>query len=294
MSRSAPMSIEVGHMYLDRMDSKKIEIEAEAAARWIGRVVRPERVESSSVVVLLDNYNRFSNPLEWELEEAQQAVVDGFLQKGVRLDYVVAEKSLAATVHNMFQFLVPAPRCGDGSTQGSSLPPLWQKETGWLSNGDPCRPDAIQNGGGLLVGDMKDEPIKSLSATPARHRRSISLDVQLWTDSDSGRLWACPALAAWWQLIRMGALQHMEDATASVPSMTWSRPDAPPLHALRTLTLLKTEYIEVEHAVWNILRQIALPDNWVRALRESGEQPPSRAHLDRMTYIFAPDQRILD
>lgn len=278
-------------MYLDRMNEDTIELEANRARRLIDRHLGKKRAESASMVVLIDNYNRFSNPLvAWDPPEAAQlAVVAAFEQQGIILDHIVWEGSLADTVHHMLDLLVPEPRRGDGSRLGSTEEPLWQPEMGWLSNGDAGRPRESEFRGGVLMGidDAEDDPFRSSAPS---HRHSIALDVQLWSEEDGVREWACPALAAWWQLVRLGGLQHVEEEGPQVPADTWSREESPPLHALETITFLDSDYIQVEHAVRNILRQVALPSYWSDSLRNSVDQTLPRAHLERMTYVFSSDR----
>src|SRR3546814_14147440 len=38
---------------------------------------------------------------------------------------------------------------------------------------------------------------------------SVFMDVELWSETDKGRLWSCPFLAAVWQLARLGLLRHL-------------------------------------------------------------------------------------
>lgn len=289
MPKKGPLSIEVGHMYLDRMSEEIIDAEAARAKRLIEAHVGEDRVGRASKVVLIDNYNRYSNPLvEWEqAEDAQQAVVAAFEDHGILLDHVVWEGSLADTVHHMLDLLVPEPRRGDGSRQGSSDEPLWQPDAGWLSNGDEARPQEAEFTGGLLMGSDDSAEMPQDASVP-RHRHSIALDVELWSEEDGIRRWACPVLAAWWQLVRLGALNHVDSRSSDTPRDTWSRPGGSSLSAFRTITFLESNYIEVEHAVWNILRQVALPDEWANSLRDSREETLPRAHLERMSYVFSP------
>lgn len=274
-------------MYLDRMDGQTIEADAARAKSLIDTYVGTRRAKSASVVVLIDDYNRFTRPrASWDTPEAvQREVVETFERHGVMLDHVVWEGSLADTVERMFDLLVPEPRRGDGSRQGSTEEPLWQPETGWLSNGDAGRPRESEFGGGVLMATDEAAVLSFRSSAPS-YRRSIALDVQLWSDDDGDRVWACPVLAAWWQLVRLGALQHVSGEGPQMPANTWSRPGGKPLHAIGTITFLTSDYIQVEHAVWNILRQVSLPTDWANSLRDSREQPLPRAHLERMAYVF--------
>lgn len=290
MARDYRTSIEVGHMYLDRMDNSTILHEASQAARQLAELAGSGRAEWASLIVLIDDYNRYSDPwVGWHPQDAQQAVVEAFAQKGLALDHVVLESSLAESVEQMLVFLVPEPRRGDGSLAGSHEPPLWLEEGGWLSNGDAPRPplDYQKPARGVLIDSTTYEPPRPVLGEP-RHRHRIALDVQLWSEDADARIWACPALAAWWQLVRLGALDYLEGRLGVVPDRTWSRPEARPLSAKETITFLPLQYIEIEHAAWNILRQIVLPDGWAKTLRLAGGDLPIRAHLDRISYMFTP------
>jgi hypothetical protein len=74
-------------------------------------------------------------------------------------------------------------------------------------------------------------------------------------------------VAAWWQLNRLGV-------GAFMPQGTWISPTAKPFVGHRTLTLLDVDYLEVEHAVRNILRHVPPQRGW------------DVVAIDRMDYIF--------
>lgn len=236
------LSIEVGHLYLHRMTEEAIRAAAVQAVQW----VRPLLTEGLqyTVSVMLDDYTKPTRAAaKWTIPDAQQAVVRIFEDAGLPIDYVVLEGSCAKTVSHLKALLATAPSA------------LYEGAAGWLSNGDPARYQ--------LTGKRR-----------SRFAHAIALDVQLWDQQDDAVRWACPTVAAWWQLIRLGALRYF--GVAPLPEMTWQRPGALPLEAARTLSLLEVEYLEVEHAVLNILRHVQqigiLGDNLT----------------DRVSYIFAP------
>lgn len=290
MSRERVVSVEIGHMYLDRMNEEAIDARAVAGQQQLLQSVAGRRSELPSLVVLIDDYNRYDDPWKpWTVHEAQQAVVDGFLRRGVTIDHVALESSLAESVDIMFDFLVPEPRRGEGSFGGSAEAPLWDSEGGWLSNGDPPRSLLSHEEGktGALIDPLVFEVARPVFEEP-RHRHRIALDVQLWSSQEGERLWACPALAAWWQLVRLGALDYVHGSAGTAPPGTWSRPEGPPFVAKETITYLPLQYLETEHAAWNILRQVVLPDTLAQSLRLSGGPLPVRGHLDRISYVFSP------
>jgi hypothetical protein len=291
MAALADISIEFAHLYLPHVDEERAAASASLAARWLLPLIAAyeESGAKVSTVVMVDDY--FS-PEEVEVEVEEKAVMlkEACVSAGLRVDHVAYESACAESVERMRSRLRQEPRKGDGS----SKPPTAEIGSGWLSNGDPPRgrqsePEAVgrlflQPGSGGAV----EAPVRA--AIPARGHHSIHLDVQLWKDgrgSDS-RLWACPTLAAWWQLIRLGMLRDEQTGAPVAPPRTQSSPDAPPLAARRTITLLDNRFLEVEHAVRAIHERLSLPEAWRRYLREGERSPGPYEHLDRIAYLFVP------
>ncbi|WP_024936728.1 hypothetical protein [Actinomadura welshii] len=118
-----------------------------------------------------------------------------------------------------------------------------------------------------------------LAVRESSYRHSISTQVELWNDTQL----ACALLASVWQLVRLGAVDAglgepalWEDLTLSrrwrnVPAVIRMSPEAPPLVADRTISVLPSKLLMVEHAVMTILGHIA---------------PEQR---DRIDYIFTQE-----
>lgn len=286
MSRYADLSVEVGHLYLDTMTEESIRRSAREAQLWIPALLKQKEWNGRciSICVLIDNYHPFQRGKDAYTEvSAPEAIVKIFGEGGVVVDHVVWEKACADDVAVLKDLIEAEPRQGAGSRVGEIQQTIYDKTRGWLSNGIVSRDHVVGDSSGLL---QHRAPTPRADSDP-RYTHAISLDVEMWSHKDDHVEWSCPMLAAWWQLVRLGALHQLNGHPE--PAGTWSRKDAEPLHAKRTLTLLSTKYLEVEHAVWNILRQVALPDSWLGGLQEGAETLGLRAHLDRIAYQFVPE-----
>jgi hypothetical protein len=288
MAAMADLSIEFAHLYLANLDEAHAEAAARVAKHWLTPMIAAyeEAGLTVSTVVMMDDY--FA-PEGTDIEEKAVILQDACLEAGVRVDHIAYEAACAESVEQMQVRLLQEPRAGDGS----SSPPPADIGTDWISNGDPPRGKQPEPGavGRLFRQAGSESQLEDQGAAqkPARGHHSIHLDVQLWNRERGAdaRLWACPTLSAWWQLIRLGMLRDESDRPVA-PPRTRSRSDAPPLPARRTITLLDSRFIEVEHAVRAILERLSLPEAWRRYLRQ-GEAPPSpHEHLERIAYIFVP------
>lgn len=239
------LSIEVCHLYVHRMTEEKIRAAAVQAAQWVKPLLASAPQQTHTVSVFLDDYTRPRRAeSKWSLADAHETVVRIFDDVGFPVDYIVMEAACAQTVGHLKALLA-------GAGEAAEI------ERGWLNNGEPARHQI------------------ELVRKKARHAHPISLDVQLWSDDEDGVRWACPMVAAWWQLLRLGALKFFG---LPLPMNTWKRSGALELEASRTLTVLNVEYLEVEHAVQNILRHVS-----------SGVFGANLT--DRVSYIFVPEVR---
>jgi hypothetical protein len=147
---------------------------------------------------------------------------------------------------------------------------------------------------------------------------SIFLDVELWSDGETGRRWSCPMLAAVWQLLRLGVLRDqgrrigtpkpiadvepvehghtpagpgrsLPDKWADMPPIVQLNPDAAPFPAYRTLSVMSPEFIEVEHAV-RLICSAVMPDSGaaeaITAAAEREHLTLPDAVVDRIGYIL--------
>lgn len=130
------------------------------------------------------------------------------------------------------------------------------------------------------------------------------MDVELWSETDKGRLWSCPFLAAVWQLARLGLLRHLGEPVL-VPK-PWTGGDFPrdwdrlppllqlsdtrvPFSAYRTCTLMANRFVAVEDAVRLILDQVDVDSVALEqvAKRSAGEGVAvPEAVAQRATYVF--------
>lgn len=289
MTATADVSIEFAHLYLAHLDEKSAAASARTAKRWLGPVIAAYEGlgETVSTVVMIDDY--FA-PEETDVEEKVRILRSACEEAGLRVDHLAYEADCAETVDQMQMRLHPEPRRGDGS----SSPPPADVGSDWLANGDPPRgkhwePEAVGRLYRPSAGNAAQLMMPAKTDHSARGHHSIHLDVQLWKTGrrPGDRLWACPTLAAWWQLIRLGMLRDENDRPVA-PPRTQSALGAPPLPARRTLTLLDNRFLEVEHAVRAIHERLALPEGWRRYLREGESPPTEQEHLERIAYFFVP------
>jgi len=298
------LSIELGHLYREDFTAGlDLQQHFERVAPWVnaGRQAyaerpgrqhqkgRQTRTRVSTCFLVDDYFMRFSSPAELvpKLVSAAHAA-------GLEIDYLVRESGCADTGE------VALARCVEGrlvvdppAATNGSRPPV--TETGWLCNGQrsPVNPEPAMS------------PVRPW--TPpienSARRHSIFLDVQLWDENNGRRTWSCPFLAAVWQLLRLGMLRYDGAAVAvpqkwdggfpdgwdKIPVVTQLNPTAAPFSAYRTLSLLSTKFLPIEHAVRIILSQVAIDRDVLtqvttRSRSEGIELPPEL--VDRIEYVF--------
>jgi hypothetical protein len=183
--------------------------------------------------------------------------------------------------------------------------------SGWLCNGVPT-PQPPR------VAMSEPDAWRPPSQNSAREH-SIFLDVELWNDTERGRRWSCPMLAAVWQLVRLGVLRNQgkrigvpvpaeqvvpaerghdpsrpaggrfPEEWSAMPPILQLNPKAAPFPAYRTVSVLSGDFLEVEHAV-RVICSCVRPDPGAieaiakAAARERVELPPEL--VDRLSYIF--------
>lgn len=299
------LSIELGHLYREDFTAGlDLQRHFERVAPWVNagcqayaerpgrqhQKGRQARTRVSTCFLVDDYFMRFSSPAELvpKLVRAAHAA-------GLEIDYLARESGCADTGEVALarcvekRLVVDPPPATNGSR-----PPV--TEAGWLCNGqrspantpvpamDPIRPwtPPIQN---------------------SARRHSIFLDVELWDDSNDRRTWSCPFLAAVWQLLRLGMLRYDGAAVAvpqkwdggflddwdEIPVVTQLNPTAEPFSAYRTLSILSTKFLSIEHAVRTILSQVAIDRDVLdqvttRSQGEGIELPPEL--VDRIEYVF--------
>ncbi|MGH3718279.1 MAG: SCO2522 family protein [Pseudonocardiaceae bacterium] len=300
------LSIELGHLYQEDLTAGlDLRQHFERVAPWVkaGREAytdspqghqrrqgRGAQTRISTCFLVDDYFMRFSSPAELvpKLVSAARAA-------GLEIDYLVRESGCADAGD------VPLAGCVEGhlvvdppaSTNGFR-PPV--AESGWLCNGQRS---PANNAPALDPVRPWKPPVEN----SARHH-SIFLDVELWDGKNDRRTWACPFLAAVWQLLRLGMLRYEGAAVAEarkreeefpddwdkLPVVTQLNPTAAPFSAYRTLSILSTKFLPIEHAVRMILSQVAidrdvLGQTMTRSRGEGIELPPEL--VDRIEYVFA-------
>ena len=125
------------------------------------------------------------------------------------------------------------------------------------------------------------------------YEHSIFLDVQLYDEKDGTKRFACPTLAAWWQLIRLG-VDREPSGKLRLPNKTISTKNAQPLFARRTLSFLDPNFIQVEHAVRDILRQSVLPEKLTTIFSSGPKSSRPKDVGETIGYIFLPSNTFSD
>ncbi|KPI05515.1 hypothetical protein OK074_4434 [Actinobacteria bacterium OK074] len=300
----AQLSLELGHLYMEDFEEGPARLRAhftrikpwvdaaraDATARAGGR-----RPRISTCFLIDDYFSRFSTPAELVpqiLEEAERA--------GLVIDYLARESGCAVAdkiplAESVAGRLVESPPPGSYGAR----PPA--TSTGWLANGE--RTPAMRTPAAMNRATGWQPPRET-----AARRHSVFMDVELWDDDAEGRrTWSCPFLAAVWQLARLGLLRNEGDAVLrSRPAPmggfphTWDElaplvqlnAQAAAFSAYRTVSVLPSRFLPVEHAVRVILDQTdvdagALRQVAERSAREGALVPDSVA--DRIAYVFYPE-----
>ncbi|MGH3773717.1 MAG: SCO2522 family protein [Pseudonocardiaceae bacterium] len=303
------LSIELGHLYReDYTAGLDLRRYFERVAPWVkaGREAyadssqghqrqqgRGSRTRISTCFLVDDYFMRFSSPAELvpELVSAARAA-------GLEIDYLVRESGCADAED------VPLARCVEGrlvvdpppSTNGNR-PPV--AEVGWLCNGQRSPANNAENNAPAMAPVRPWQPPAENSA----RNHSIFLDVELWDGKNNQRTWSCSFLAAVWQLLRLGMLRYEGAAVATprkqedkfpddwdkLPAVTQLNATAAPFSAYRTLSILSTKFLPIEHAVRMILSQVAvdrdvLSQVMTRSRGEGIELPQDL--VDRIEYVF--------
>ena len=254
MTEYADLSLEIAHIYLHELDENKAEQSAKIAESWIKHILdlakKHQRVVSTTV--LIDNYFMEHS---LSLPDAAEMIVSAYEHHGIQIDHIVPESSCASGIEKMFDLIIEQPRRGAGSRGGEIGSPA--RVTGWLSNGDSMRltHNILDGDPFRSSGEMGEEQVYD-----PRYRHAVFLDVQLWSHESGRKIYSCAALAAWWQLMRLG-LDEAHDCEPILPDEIMSRRNSPPFFSHNTLSILSSQFIEIEHAVNVILNQVFIPQS---------------------------------
>ncbi len=262
----AEVSLELGcHFYPDEwacMDEKGYipREHMERGRAEYSRLCEKLGAEVVSTCIFLDGYNgklqKIISP-----SRAVELLQKCASEAGVPLHYVGSEGACAGDVAEavLNRIISPPPLGSSGTHEPTS-------QRGWISNG-LLGPDCSYEN------EAYDEYCSDIP-------HSISLAVQMFKDvpprkkQPGWRWWACPYLAAVWQLGRLGLLpedqispieQTIDEQTRwdDLPFVSRLDSEAPPFTAQSTLTILPKRYIQVVHAESLILDNIVLPSSVV-------------------------------
>ncbi|HEX5375529.1 MAG TPA: hypothetical protein VFW48_05155, partial [Solirubrobacterales bacterium] len=280
------VSIEVMHVYRTESAPAALARHAEREARWVEAIAASldRHQRSWSVCMLVDDTDPRSDG-----DELEGRLRDAWLATGLPLDHLVRETECAASIGRMVDRFTGEVDLGLAGALGTAvrLPPVdvLAERARWLANGEPGRPSTTR----LSAAELNEEPgearIVPVRVTGSR-AHGIPLDVELWSTAAHGeQVWSCPMLAAWWQLLRLGA-PHLDRVPLAKP-VAGGRPL--PLHGRSSLTLLPPSLLEVEHAVRTILERVVVPAFWLSPEVDGGPAPNAAGHLDRIGYVFTND-----
>jgi len=305
------LSIELGHLYMEDFAAgpKHLRQYFQQVAPWVvaarqacadslqsqraqhGQQGREARARVSTCFLVDDYFTRFSSPAE-----LAPGLVSAAREAGLEIDYLARESGCAHADGVELARLVEGRLVTDPPPDTNGSRPL-ATEVGWLCNGERSpASDATE---------AMDAVRQWLPpAQNAARRHSIFLDVELWDESNGRRVWSCAFLAAVWQLLRLGMLRHdgegvtvagqckgaFPDDWDEIPAVTQLNPAAKPFSAYRTLSILSTRFLPIEHAVRTILSQVAVDRNVLDQVmtRSRGENVLLPLELvDRIDYVFA-------
>ncbi|WP_354641939.1 SCO2522 family protein [Kitasatospora camelliae] len=292
------LSLELGHLYMDdfaagparlREQFERVKPWADAA-RAACTAPAGRRPRISTCFLIDDYFTRFSTPAEVVPELLAQAA-----ECGLVIDYLARESACAEAdgrhpARLVEGRLVQSPPPGSNG----SRPPA--TETGWLSNGERSPSDGL---GEAMSAAAGWRPPRENEA----RRHSVFLDVELWDEQGGRRTWSCPFLAAVWQLLRLGLLRDggrevlppvprpaaFPTSWDALPPLVRLNPDADPFAAYRTVSVLASRFLPIEHAVKVVLDQWAPEEPVLRQLAEraAGEGLPLPDDLTaRVGYVF--------
>ncbi len=298
------LSVELGHLYMEDFNEGYDALRRHFArvAPWVtvatasGAGQVPGRKARVSTCFLIDDYfTRFSSPLT-VVRNLERAAAEN----KITIDYI-ARESACATLDGVDVARLVADRLVVEPTPETTgvRPPV--TESGWLSNGQRS---PVSGAAPAMAGLLQWKP----PVETAANRHSIFMDVQLWDDDGGRRTWSCPFLAAVWQLLRLGLLRHRgEGLVRPVPMAVWLASEvtddwdrmppvlqlnarAAPFGAYRTMSVLASRYLPVEHAVRTILNHVAVEAAVLEQVEErsqaEGMKLPAEL-VERISYYFA-------
>jgi hypothetical protein len=282
VTRTVPISFEALQLYAgDEAFRRKLKSGATLARRWLDAVRSMHPDGFLAVKVFIDDYSAADR--EVVRADIISEVREVFEHAGAPVDYIVFEKDCATTAHLLRANLVLPPRPGQGSPHYGVAD--------WDDLESRLRFDYVSE---EFDPNTEQSELRGVGIERRETRNDIGIGVRLgWRkqrdDGTEAHYWTCPAVAAWWQLIRFGALLDYDLPNVDgAPEGSWKRQhsNVPPFIAERTVTLLSPSYISVEHGVRTILQNLVELTPGVRRRLGIRRETGDADWLDRITYIF--------
>ncbi len=297
--KSVPMahlSLEIGHLYMEDIEAGEDSITGKfAEARpWAERATEEARTALGakariSTCYLVDDYFfPGSSP-----KEVIPMLLRAAARAGVKIDYLARESSCAFDGEIPVAEIVAAQIVAEPHpASNGSRPPT--TVSGWLANG--------KRSANVAIAAMKPRqwtpPLES-----AANRHSIFVDVELWRDTKTGRLYSCPFLASIWQLSRLGLLRAFGEpilqpaewlgewpsSWQEMPGVIRLDPHAKPFSAFRTISVIPERFLPIEHAVRVILSQLATDASVAELITSQAAKEGLALRssvLDRVGHVF--------
>lgn len=278
------ISFEVLHIYAgDEAFEARLRAGAAKAKRWVSAIDEIYPNATFANLAFVDDYSETGKePIN--RSDIVQQITSEFEKAGVPLDYIAFESDCAATCHYLRTDLVKPPIEG----AGSFLPPLndfqFDDIQGRLSF------DYVSQD---FDPDTEDARSRGINIASPEFRNDVGIGVSIGRetneDGEKRMVWSCPAAAAWWQLIRLGILQDVDEPNLDgAPIGTWQRDhdNRSPFVADKTLSLLDPSYISVEHAVRVILNNLVDLGPSVRKSTRYSNSSTGNEWLNRIGYLF--------
>jgi hypothetical protein len=277
------VSIELGHLYAEDFDrhlndyfDRVSEYLTAARADCVKQLPPGVKPRISTCFLIDDYFNRFGEP-----EKVIHVLVETAARNGMSIDYIARESGCAVADGNPVAQLALG-RIVDDPPQGTTGARPLAVQTGWLCNGE--RSPTAGPPGAMRNIQAWQPPVEN---GPNMH--AVFTDVQLFSELDGVRTWSCAFLASVWQLIRLGLLRYLGEPAvrptlldidgpiaadwSHLPAIMQINPDATPFCAYRTMSILHSPLLPIEHAVGVILRQVSVDPAVL-------EQVMSRSHRE--------------
>lgn len=292
------LSIEVGHLYTEdyERDDEALIDYLRRIADWLetvtdttARHLDPAKPRISTCFLIDDHYGSLPGP---------HKVIPRLLRladaAGLRIDHLARESGCVNEEDLTIASLVEA-RLVDEPPPGAngSRPPA--SMSGWLSNGQRSPGEKRP---AMMVPTQWQPPSENAEAP-----HSVFLDVELWDTIDRRRRYSCAFLAAVWQLLRLGLLRNngdliaqdrplpadLPDSWAALPVVMRTRDRTAPFAAFRTMSIMDSKFLKVEHAVRTILgafaAQAEVTDQLADRAAREGLILPAEV-VNRIQYVF--------